>query len=198
MDEKLYKLTLYDKVYIFCKSLILLIISSILILITQGIIIPLLTMIMANFIINDFSYSKELFEGINIKTIILSLIYVFIFNLIIFIDLNMNLIYTDPMLSICRGINTFVLIEFFLSLSYITQLIRYKNESISKAFMHSLLIVNYKIGLSLIMISFLSLIGIILIIVFKGQLILLWAILIFIWQLSSTYIFKKIVLEVKE
>lgn len=196
MDSNYYdRNSLYDYVYIICKSVILLIVTTVISLLSFGILLPIVVVIISNFIEGDYEYNKLLVKGLTIKNILLLLLFSILFHVVAFVYLNSSQVYSGSTLSIIRGLNLFVMFEMLLALMYAPKFIYNRNQKLISALKDSLVIGNYKIAISMLTAIVLLFISLFLITVFKGKFMLLNSTLIVIWQIISSKLYKRYIVE---
>lgn len=191
------KVSTYDKIYIVCKCIFFLMLSTIVFLFTGGWLIAFEIFITSNFIDNSFEFNRNMFKNINIKTIITLVITTIFIRLIFFVYIYSELVYTSKLLGIIRGMNLFIIFEIFMVLFYVPKFMFNEKVNIANAVKKSLILINYKIGLSMLITVAIFIVAIVLIIIFEGKMIGLISVLIFIFNLMTRAIFKNIVLSVR-
>lgn len=191
------KVSTYDKIYIVCKCIFFLMLSTIVFLFTGGWLIAFEIFITSNFIDNSFEFNRNMFKNINIKTIITLVITTMFIRLIFFVYIYSELVYTSRLLGIIRGMNLFIIFEIFMVLFYVPKFMFNEKVNIANAVKKSLILINYKIGLSMLITVAIFIVAIVLIIIFEGKMIGLISVLIFIFNLMTRAIFKNIVLSVR-
>lgn len=196
MDYQYYNTnSFYTYIYYFCKSLILIIIGSVCTILSFGLAIPFLIIVYSNLIESNFEYNRLLFKGITLRNILPLIIYSVLFHLVVFVYINVGLLYNGALLSVVRGLNILTLIELILLAMYAPKYLYYNNCKILNAVKQSLILANYKFGLSLMVLSALAVLFILVTVIFKGQFLLLSSTIIFLWQLISSKLFNKFIKE---
>lgn len=199
MDTNFYdKVSTYDKIYIVCKCIFFLMLSTIIFLFTGGWLIAFEIFIASNFIDNSFEFNKNMLKNINVKTIITLVITTLFIRLIFFVYIYSELVYTSKVLDVIRGMNLFIIFELFMVLFYVPKFMFNEKQNITNAVKKSLILINYKIGLSMLITVAIFIVAVIFIIIFEGKMIGLISVLIFIFNLMTRAIFKNIVLGVNE
>lgn len=189
------KNSIFDYIYIVTKCIILLIITAVSLTLSYFVVFPIFVVLISNFFENDFSFSKDVFKGLGVKNLILLLVYSMLIHLILIVYFYSTYVYSGVVLSIIKGLNFFVLLEILLALMYGPKYMYHNNLKFLSSLKHSLLLANYKIGLSMLVIIVLYLSSIFLIFTFKINLFMLISLLLFFWQLMASKLFSKFVLE---
>ncbi len=187
--------TVFDYIYIVTKCIILLIITAMCLTLSYSVVFPLFVVLVSNFIENDYSFSKDLFKGMGIKNIVLLLLYSFLIHLILIVYFYSTYVYSGVILSIIKGLNFFVIFEILLSLMYGPKYMYHNNLKLLSSLKQSLILANYKIGLSMLIIIVLYFSSIFLTLTFKINIYMLISILLFVWQFMANKLFGKFVLE---
>lgn len=190
------KKTIYDMVYILVKSLILIIITTLVLQLTFGLTFVSINKIFANFIAEDYRYTRKLFTNINLKNIVADIgLSLGIYIVLISFLLN-GLLINGITSSVLRGLNLIILIQLIASLLYLPFYTQ-NNLTPMKVFKESILLVNYKIGLTLIAVIGLYLALKFLILVLGAYLLIFGTVIIFLWQLLGSFLITKINEEIR-
>ncbi len=192
--ESLYgeKKSVYDYIYIFCKSSFLILAQTLILIFSFGLTFFFLAHITSNYIEDQFEYRKSLFKGLSSAMVLIYGLFTLLVVAIIIVYVNCDLIYANTSLQIIRGLNLFALFEIFMTLMYVPKYTYHNQLKALPALRASFILANYKIGLSLLVVIIIMLSSYSLIYLFKGQLLILTAVLIFEIQLLAAYFFKKV------
>lgn len=183
--------SLYDYIYIACKCIILVIITSALTVLTFGLLLPVVAIILSNFIENGYEFNKRILKAITVKNILLLLLYSIMFHLVYFVYIYSEQLYSGVLLNVIRGLNIFVMFEMALGLMYAPKYMFRLNQSLLTAVKNSIVLSNYKIAISMLTILVLLFVSLFLIVLFEGGFLLLSSTMIILWQLMSTKLFDK-------
>lgn len=183
--------SLYDYIYIACKCIILIIITSALNVLSFELLLPLVVIMLSNFVENGYEFNQGIFKAITVKNILLLLLYSFMFHLVVYVYIYAGQVYSGVVLNVIRGLNIFVMIEMVLGLMYAAKYTFRFNHSLLMGIKNSIVLSNYKIAISMLALLVLLFVSIFLIILFEGGFLLLSSTIVMIWQVMSTKLFDK-------
>lgn len=187
--------TIYDLIYIGIKTVILVIATSIIVVFTRGITYVLIIHIFYNFIKHNYSLSLEIFNDFNWRTIVAELSIALLTIIVIYAYVLNKIMLEGIFREVLLGFNLIILIQIAaFNLYFFGYLSRLR--SLKKAIIQSLLIVNLKIGLNLLMIVILVTIVILSAIVTRGMILLIPTVYMFFWAYIGLKLFNKKEIEV--
>lgn len=185
---------MYENLYKISKVILLLVILDIVNVMSAGIFIFVCIHIISNFIEEDYVYNKQIFKKLSIDAICTEIFLGLVCRVIIFVFINVPLVYSSELSQIIRGLNIFTFIQIFFMTTYIFKYMFYNDLRVTHAIRASLICANYKIIVSILVIVGVSGFIMIMTVIGKGSFPLLIMISIFMWQLLASYSFKSIMI----
>lgn len=185
------KTNLYLVIYQGIKTVLLIIITSVVFLFSFALSFTMITLIFSNFIDHDYEYGFHLLDGLNLKNFSLLIGLNILIFLVFYIYRLDKLLYHGIFLYIMQGLSLFIILEIIMVNFYLPTIL-VTGLTTRQAVKQALLFTNYKIALSLLLIILIGISLFILLIFVDWYMLLFLTLPIYFTQVLAKWLLKSI------